>query len=113
MEQNLNTAPLIDDNLLDNNIDSNDLQNKIIEDIINIDLEIIDIIKTEEDALFNTLDQFEANELPIEEIIDLTNESAEDEEEEQIIIPYGHVPAIDSVLEGEILKIFRKTQIVH
>lgn len=69
MEQNLNTAPLIDDNLLDNNIDSNDVPNKIIEDIINIDLEIIDIIKTEEDALINTLDQFEANELPIEELL--------------------------------------------
>lgn len=63
MEQNLITTPIIDDDLLENNMDTNDVPNSIIKDVINIDLEITDIIKTEQDALFDklcdTLDQFE------------------------------------------------------
>lgn len=112
MEQNLITAPIIEDNSLQNNIDLHNVPNKIIDDIISIDLEIIDFIKTDENALCNTLDEFEANELPIEAIIHLTNNSSEDEEEEQTIAS-DHASNVHSDPEGKFLAIYGKIKITH
>lgn len=110
MEQNKIISPIIIDNSysMENNSDSNDVPNNIIEDIINIDLPITDIIKTEEDVLFDrlcdTLDRFEANELPTVQTIDLTNDSSEDEQDEQTMARDNCIPVDNLVLKSKFLK---------
>lgn len=89
MEENENTESILDDNLLENNIGSG-VENNIIDDLINIDIEIKIDIGNDAALLYeeNILEQFETNELPIAETIDLTNDPSEDEQEEQAIDNY-------------------------
>lgn len=100
MEGNENILSTVDESSLKNNFDSDDVANNIINDILSIDIEI----KIDNDALHeeNVLQQFESNELPIVETIDLTNDPV-DEHEEQVIEPDNCIPIINSVLEGEFL----------
>lgn len=100
MEENENTESILDDNLLEKNIGSG-VENNIIDDLINIDIEIKIDIDNDAALLYeeNILEQFETNELPIAETIDLTNDSSEDEQEEQAIDNYIAIGA--SLLGGK------------
>lgn len=100
MEANENILSTVDESSLENYPELDYVANNIINDIINIDIEI----KIDNDALHeeNVFQQFESNELPIVETIDLTSDP-EDEQEKQVIEPDNCIPIVNSVLEGEFL----------